>query len=120
MDSESAIEALGALAQESRLKVFRLLVQRGPEGLSAGLISERVSVPPTTLSFHLTQLARAGLVRARRDGRSIVYAADYAGMQSLVDFLSEKCCQGGACGPPQAKVARASPRRQTRSARRGP
>jgi ArsR family transcriptional regulator len=119
MDSRRAVEALGALAQESRLRVFRLLVQAGPGGLPAGLISQRVSVPPTTLSFHLTQLVRAGLVRARREGRSIVYAADYAGMQSLVDFLSEKCCQSGECAPAEARLVRLSPPRHAGSRRRG-
>jgi ArsR family transcriptional regulator, arsenate/arsenite/antimonite-responsive transcriptional repressor len=119
MDSRHAVEALAALAQESRLRVFRLLVQAGPGGLPAGLISERVSVPPTTLSFHLKQLVRAGLLRARRDGRSIVYAADYAGMQSLVAFLSEKCCQGGECGPAETRRVRLSPRGQASSRRRG-
>lgn len=91
--------ALAALAQESRLAVFRLLVQRGPEGLPAGEISARLGVPATTLSFHFSQLSHAGLVRSRREGRSIIYAADYAGMQSLLDFLMKNCCQDGACAP---------------------
>ena len=95
--------ALGALAQESRLAVFRLLVRRGPAGLPAGEISERVGVPPTTLSFHLAQLSHAGLVTSRRDGRSISYAANYPGMQDLMGFLLDNCCRDSAgCAPPEA------------------
>ena len=102
MDAKAAVAALGALAQPSRLEVFRLLVRRGPAGLAAGEISERVGVPPTTLSFHLSQLSRAGLVTSRRDGRSILYAADYPGMQGLMDFLLDHCCQDGpGCAPPK-------------------
>lgn len=96
-----AVAALGALAQESRLAVFRLLVRRGPAGLPAGEISERVGVPPTTLSFHLSQLSHAGLITSRREGRSILYAANYAGMQDLMGFLLENCCQEGGCAPPE-------------------
>lgn len=99
METKDALAALGALAQESRLGVFRLLVQRGPAGLAAGEISERVGVPATTLSFHLAQLSHASLVTSRRKGRSLIYAADYAGMQALMDFLMKNCCQGGACAP---------------------
>ena len=100
MDGKRAVAALGALAQESRLAVFRLLVRRGPAGLAAGEISQRVGVPPTTLSFHLAQLSHAGLVTSRRDGRSILYAANYPGMQDLMGFLLENCCQEGAgCAP---------------------
>ena len=101
MVGKGAVAALGALAQESRLAVFRLLVRRGPAGLPAGEIGERVGVPPTTLSFHLAQLSHAGLVTSRRDGRSILYAANYSGMQELMGFLLENCCQDGAgCAPP--------------------
>ena len=99
MDAKSAVAALGALAQASRLEVFRLLVRRGPAGLAAGEISERVGVPPTTLSFHLSQLSHAGLVTSRREGRSILYAADYGGMQGLMGFLTDNCCQEGGCAP---------------------
>src|SRR5438093_13477712 len=102
MDGKRVVDALGALAQESRLAVFRLLVRRGPAGLPAGEISQRVGVPPTTLSFHLAQLNRAGLVTSRREGRSILYAADYDGMQALMSFLVDNCCQDGAgCAPPE-------------------
>jgi len=110
MDLKAAVEALGALAQPSRLEVFRLLVRRGPQGLAAGDISEKVGVPPTTLSFHLAQLSHAGLLTSRREGRSILYAADYGGMQKLMGFLVENCCQDGtgACAPPASpgRVAR--------------
>src|SRR5437867_8624870 len=103
MDGKRVVDALGALAQESRLAVFRLLVRRGPAGLPAGEISERVGVPPTTLSFHLAQLSHAGLVSSRREGRSILYAASYLGMQGLMGFLLENCCQDGAgCGAREA------------------
>jgi DNA-binding transcriptional ArsR family regulator len=107
MDAKAAVAALGALAQESRLQVFRLLVRRGPAGLAAGEISERVGVPPTTLSFHLSQLSQAGLVTSRREGRSILYAADYGGMQGLMGFLTENCCEEGGCGPRPAPKRRA-------------
>jgi DNA-binding transcriptional ArsR family regulator len=99
MDESRVIEALGSLAQESRLRLFRLLVQEGPEGLPAGVIGERLGVPATTLSFHLSQLSHAGLIRSRRDGRSIIYAADYDAMQELMGFLTENCCQGAGCAP---------------------
>jgi len=98
MEMKGALEALGALAQQSRLSVFRLLVQRGPDGLAAGQIAKRLDIPPATLSFHLGQLGQAGLVSSRRNGRSIVYTADYDGMNGLMGFLYENCCQG-ACVP---------------------
>jgi ArsR family transcriptional regulator len=119
MDGPLAVEALAALAQESRLKVFRLLVERGPEGLSAGTISARAAIPPTTLSFHLTQLTHAGLVSARRNGRSIVYAADYRGMQDLMTFLTANCCQAAGCAATEARHKRSRPpRRAPRAAGR--
>src|SRR5262245_56878243 len=99
MKMSEALDALGALAQESRLVVFRTLVQRGPEGLAAGQLAGKLGIPPPTLSFHLGQLGPAGLVTSRRQGRSIVYAADYQGMQRLMGFLYENCCQGGECAP---------------------
>jgi DNA-binding transcriptional ArsR family regulator len=91
---ESAVDALGALAQESRLKVFRLLVQQGPEGLPAGAIASQLGVTPATMSHHLDQLSQAGLVSSRRDGRSIIYSANYEQMQRLINYLMENCCQG--------------------------
>lgn len=94
MKAQNAVEALGALAQESRLSVFRLLVKQGPSGLPAGAISEKLDIPSPTLSFHLSQLSRAGLVKSRRESRSIIYSADYESIQKLINFLMENCCQG--------------------------
>ncbi len=94
METSSAVNALGALAQDSRLAVFRLLVQQGPEGLAAGEIARRLKVPSATMSFHLSQLSRAGLITSRRESRSIIYSASFDRMQALVDFLTENCCQG--------------------------
>jgi DNA-binding transcriptional ArsR family regulator len=100
MEKSDAIAALNALAQESRLDVFRLLVQAGPEGLPAGQIAERLKLPSATLSFHLNQLKHAGLVTCRRESRSLIYAAEYAAMNDLLAYLTENCCQGDAasCG----------------------
>ena len=92
MKSDEVVGALAALAQPSRLELFRLLVRRGPEGLPAGEIASRLGIPPTTLSFHLAQLTRTSLLRATRMGRSIVYAADYDRMRELLGFLTENCC----------------------------
>jgi DNA-binding transcriptional ArsR family regulator len=93
METKDAVEALGAMAQETRLTALRLLVQAGPDGLPAGEIARRLEVPAPTLSFHLRALLHAGLVTSSRDGRSLYYAADYARLQTLVDFLSTSCCQ---------------------------
>lgn len=94
MESSTAIEALSALAQETRLSVFRLLVREGPSGLTAGALAQQVGVAPSTLSHHLAQLERAGLLRSWRVQRQIFYAADYEGMRRLLTFLTEDCCQG--------------------------
>ncbi len=96
MEKSSAIAALAALAQETRLDVFRLLVQTGRGGLAAGQIGERLGLPAATLSFHLNHLRHAGLVSFRRDGRSLIYAAEYAAMNGLLAYLTENCCQGDA------------------------
>ncbi len=100
MDNTEAISALAALAQESRLDVFRLLVQAGPDGLPAGQIAERLNLPSATLSFHLNQLKHAGLVTFRRESRSLIYAAEYSVMNDLLAFLTENCCEGdvASCG----------------------
>ena len=98
MEKIEAIVALAALAQESRLDVFRLLVQAGTDGVPAGQIAERLGLPPATLSFHLNQLRHAGLVTFRREGRSLIYAAEYAAMNALLAYLTENCCQGDASG----------------------
>lgn len=101
MEKNTAIAALSALAQETRLEIFRLLVSVGREGLPAGQIAERFRLAGPTLSFHLNQLRQAGLVSFRREGRSLIYAADFAAMNSLMAYLSENCCGGaaGACEP---------------------
>jgi len=104
MEKIAAIAALAALAQESRLDIFRLLVQAGPDGLPAGQIAERLNLPAATLSFHLNQLKHAGLITFRRASRSLIYAAAYPAMNDLLGYLTENCCQGetpsrggGAC-----------------------
>jgi ArsR family transcriptional regulator, arsenate/arsenite/antimonite-responsive transcriptional repressor len=94
MDERLAIEALAGLAQEHRLRVFRLLVREGPGGLPAGQIAERLGIPASTLSSHLAQLERAGLLRSRREQRRIIYAVDLDGIRRLLAFLIEDCCQG--------------------------
>jgi DNA-binding transcriptional ArsR family regulator len=94
MELKSAISALSALAQETRLSAFRVLVNQGPEGLPAGEIAQRLNVPPATLSFHLRELENAGLLRSCRQSRQIYYSADFAGMRSLLDFLMADCCGG--------------------------
>lgn len=85
---------LSAIAHETRLAIFRLLVQQGPDGMPAGEIARRLAVAPPTLSFHLKELERAGLIGAIRKQRQIIYAADYAGMRALIDFIMRDCCQG--------------------------
>lgn len=94
METNDAVVALEALAQESRLGIFRLLIAAGQEGLPAGRIAERMKLPNATLSFHLAQLKHAGLLACQRDGRSLVYSADFAAMSDLLSFLTENCCQG--------------------------
>ena len=97
MKADRVIRALSALAQEHRLAAFRLLVQAGEEGVAAGALAEKLDVPPSSMSFHLAQLANAGLVTQRRESRSIIYSADYAAMNSLMGYLTENCCGGIAC-----------------------
>ena len=94
MDTSHAVAALSALAQESRLKVFRLLVQRGPEGMAAGDIARQLKVPHNTLSSHLGILSRARLVKSRKQSRSIIYSVDVEGTRGLLSFLVEDCCRG--------------------------
>ncbi|MFI4952983.1 MAG: ArsR/SmtB family transcription factor [Burkholderiales bacterium] len=112
MESKDAVDALAALAQESRLRIFRLLVERGPCGLPAGEIGRTLGLAPATLSFHVKELAAARLVSARQDGRFIHYATDFSAMRELLAYLIENCCRGGpdagdrapacadGCGPP--------------------
>ena len=104
MESDLVIRALGALAQEHRLAAFRLLVQAGPGGLAAGALAEALAVPPSSMSFHLAQLANTGLITQRRQSRSIIYAADYAAMGDLMGYLTENCCNGAACAPESVRI----------------
>src|SRR5918912_1058114 len=100
MDQNNAVAALGALAQGTRLALFRLLVTAGPAGLSAGTIAERLGVAPSSLSFHLQQLLHAGLVTQRRLSRQLIYAAEYGAMNELLAYLTENCCgRGVSCAP---------------------
>jgi len=99
METTQALQALGALAQETRLGIFRLLVQAGPDGMAAGQIGEKLDLPPATLSFHLAGLTRAGLAQSRQEGRFVIYSADFQAMIALVGFLSENCCGGRDCAP---------------------
>jgi ArsR family transcriptional regulator len=108
MRTPAVIEALGALAHEHRLAIYRLLVQRGPDGLSAGTIGERVGLVPSSLTFHLQNLQRAGLITQRRESRQLFYSADFAAMNGLVGYLTENCCGNSEaacstnCTPSQA------------------
>ena len=102
MRVEQAIDALGALAQEHRLQLFRLLVQTGPEGMAAGELARAIDIPNSSLSFHLGHLHRAGLIEQRRAGRSLIYSADYRAMDQLVAYLMENCCGGAGCAPVSA------------------
>src|SRR5580698_3280001 len=101
MKAPAVITALSALAHEHRLQLYRLLVERGPEGLPAGVIAERLGLVPSSLTFHVQALQRAGLITQRRVSRQRIYAADYSAMTSLITFLTERCCSqsGGACLP---------------------
>lgn len=99
MDTKNAIAALAALAQDMRLAVYRYLVTVGPQGIAASKIAEHLSVPPSTLSFHLKELAHAGLIVSRQDGRFVIYAARFDTMNELVSFLTENCCGGNPCSP---------------------
>ncbi len=97
MEIKDAVQSLAALAQETRLASYRLLVQAGPEGLAAGRIADALAVSPATLSFHLKELAHAGLITSRNDSRYVIYRADYAAMNGLMAYLTEHCCQGTPC-----------------------
>ncbi len=106
MTADRTIAALAALAHEHRLAAFRLLVEAGPNGLSAGLVAERLGIPPSSLTFHLQQLLRAELVTQRRLSRQLIYATNFGAMNSLVAYLTENCCgqtDSGACAAPVCK-----------------
>jgi ArsR family transcriptional regulator len=106
MEKTDAVTALSALAQDNRLDVFRLLVQAGPEGMPAGAVAEALDLAPNTLTFHFDRLRVAGLVNVRREGRSMIYAAQYETMNDLLGFLTENCCGGVFCAPVACKPAR--------------
>jgi len=99
VESKDIIKVLSALAQESRLAVYRLLVRAGPEGLSAGRISELSNIPPSSLSFHLKELANAGLVSSRQESRFVIYSANFPTMNAVLEYLAENCCEGVSCVP---------------------
>jgi DNA-binding transcriptional ArsR family regulator len=94
METKEAVSALAALAQETRLSIFRLLIQAGPQGIPAGSIGEKLAVPPATLSFHLKELSHAGLVTSRQESRFIYYSTDFERMAALMTFLTQNCCRG--------------------------
>jgi DNA-binding transcriptional ArsR family regulator len=99
MNAKQAVTALGAVANDHRLAIYRILVQKGQQGLPAGDIAARLDVPPSSLTFHLQHMLEAGLVTQRRLGRQIIYAADFAAMNGLVSYLTENCCGGEVCAP---------------------
>jgi ArsR family transcriptional regulator, arsenate/arsenite/antimonite-responsive transcriptional repressor len=105
MEITTASERLAALGHETRLAIFRLLVQAGAEGVSAGLIGEKLDIPPPTLSFHLAHLSRVGLIKGRQESRFIYYVADYGTMDELLAYLTANCCQGSECLSKTAAVA---------------
>lgn len=107
METQHALAALGALAHEHRLGIYRLLVEQGPGGLSAGAIGEAVGLAPSSLTFHLQNLHRAGLIVQRRESRSLIYSVDFDAMNGLVGYLTENCCaaRGGSCAPARKPVA---------------
>jgi DNA-binding transcriptional ArsR family regulator len=118
MNNATAIEAFGALAHQHRLAIYRALVKRGSGGLAAGAIGERVGLLPSSLTFHLQSLQRAGLIQQRRDGRQLIYSADFAAMNTLLSYLTDNCCAesgescGAVCTPPRSK----SPARSRKAA----
>lgn len=105
MKAPDAVRCLAALAQETRLAIYRALVQAGAKGLPAGQIADAVGAPASTLSFHLKELAAAGLLKSRQEGRFVIYTADYAAMNELLTFLTEKCCVGAAACQPKTRSA---------------
>ena len=116
MNSSAAVESLAALAQEHRLTVFRLLVQAGDEGMPAGAIADALGIPNSSLSFHLAYLTRSELIQQRREGRSLIYTANYAAMNALLGYLTENCCAGAACAPDAACGSEDAPVQERKSA----
>ena len=118
MKTPAVVESLGALAHEHRLAIYRLLVQRGPDGLSAGVIGDRVGLVPSSLTFHLQNLQRAGLITQRRESRQLFYSVDFAVMNGLVGYLTENCCgnSGAMCAPGCVPVQATKPKRAVKAA----
>ncbi len=112
METNDAVAALAALAQDNRLEVFRLLVRAGPEGMPAGRVADELGLAPNTLTFHFDRLRLAGMVTVRREGRSMIYAARYEAMNALLAYLTENCCRGTeGCGPAQCEPSRPTRKR---------
>jgi DNA-binding transcriptional ArsR family regulator len=117
MEASRTVEALGALAHEYRLAIYRLLVEQGPDGLAAGVIAERIGMVPSSLTFHVQSLQRAGLITQRRVGRQLFYAADFGAMNGLIEYLTRNCCAGSqSCGPVCKPSSVAKPRPKPRKA----
>jgi ArsR family transcriptional regulator len=116
MNGSQIAQAFAALAHETRLALFRMLVEQGPEGLPAGAIAERLGIPPSSLTFHVQHLHRAGLITQRRMGRQLIYAAEFAAMNRLVAYLTENCCGRGATNSPSAHAQMAEQRPHKQSA----
>jgi DNA-binding transcriptional ArsR family regulator len=115
MNSAETVEALGALAHEHRLAIYRLLVEKGPDGLSAGDIAARIGLVPSSLTFHVQSLQRSGLIAQKRVSRQLFYSADFGAMNELVEYLTKNCCSGASCAP-VCKPA-APPKRRAKSRR---
>jgi DNA-binding transcriptional ArsR family regulator len=115
METMQAVQALSALAQGSRLSIFRLLVHAGPAGMAAGAIGEKLDLPPATLSFHLAGLTRAGLADSRQDGRFVIYSANFGNMNQLLGYLTENCCGGNSCEIPNGDKHEAATRTRRRA-----
>jgi len=115
VETKQVVRSLSALAQDTRLGIYRLLVQAGPEGMAAGAIGEKLDLAPATLSFHLAGLTRAGLARSRQEGRFVIYSADYEAMNALLAYLGENCCGGRSCAPTQGDTDEAPARTRRRA-----
>jgi ArsR family transcriptional regulator len=117
MKSADAIAALGALAHEHRLAIFRVLIEHGPDGLPAGVIADNVGLVPSSLTFHLQHLTRSGLLTQRRQSRQIFYAADFAAMNELIGYLTDNCCTASGVCAPDCQLEIAEDRRAARKRR---
>jgi ArsR family transcriptional regulator, arsenate/arsenite/antimonite-responsive transcriptional repressor len=116
MKAKQAVDALAALAHENRLSVYRMLVEAGPAGLNAGAIAARLKIPPSSLTFHIQHLHRAGLVTQERNSRQLIYAADFTAMNALVGYLTENCCGGASCVSACESQAAKPARKSTKAA----